>query len=105
MSNASVQVLFITSERKSIIFYSYHCFIYHISVRGYAAGTFMDISEPGEHYRELLSKKQALEMEIRQRQVTTPNHFMGSKLAVSLTSTRGAVRLALASGPGLVVIT
>lgn len=64
----------------------------------------MDVSEPGELYRQLLSKKEALEVEIRQRLVTTPNQFLGSKLAISLTSTRGAVRLALASGPGLVVI-
>ncbi|XP_051169367.1 Bardet-Biedl syndrome 2 protein homolog isoform X1 [Leptopilina boulardi] len=72
-------------------------------VRGYLSGTTMDISEPGELYRHLLTKKEALEVEIRQRQVSTPSLFMGTKLAVNLTSTRGAVRLALASGPGLVI--
>lgn len=67
-------------------------------------GSTMDIPEPGEVYRDLLAKKHALELELRQRFASTPNYLLGSKLLISLTSTRGAVRLALASGPGLVVI-
>ena len=67
-------------------------------------GSTTDTSEPGEVYRELLAKKHALEMEIRQSIIYNPSFFMDSKLAISLTSTRGAVRLALASGPGLVVM-
>ena len=67
-------------------------------------GSTMDISEPGELYRELLAQKQALEVELRQRSASTSSYLIGSKLAISLTSTRGAVRLALASGPGLMVI-
>lgn len=84
-------------------------------IRGYASaasstigttiGT-MDMDnreEPGEYYRQLVLKKQALQMELRQRNVSESNFYMGSKLAVSISSARGAVRLGLASGPGLLV--
>ncbi|XP_033217005.1 Bardet-Biedl syndrome 2 protein homolog isoform X2 [Belonocnema kinseyi] len=72
-------------------------------VRGYAVGSTMDILEPGEVYRDLLAKKHVLELELRQRFAATPDYLIGSKLAISLTSTKGAVRLAIASGPGIVI--
>lgn len=75
-----------------------------LSVRGYAPGTAMDAPEPGEIMRELLSKKQALQMELRQRAASVPNMYHHTKLAVSLISARGAARLGVAAGPGLLVI-
>ncbi|XP_043493368.1 Bardet-Biedl syndrome 2 protein homolog [Polistes fuscatus] len=72
-------------------------------VRGYASGTSMDAPEPGERMRELLSKKQALQMELRQRAASVPNMYHHTKLAVSLISARGAARLGVAAGPGLLV--
>ncbi|KAK2582215.1 hypothetical protein KPH14_004567 [Odynerus spinipes] len=72
-------------------------------VRGYAPGTAMDTPEPGEIMRELLAKKQALQMELRQRAASVPNMYHHTKLAVSLISARGAARLGVAAGPGLLV--
>ncbi|XP_043673123.1 Bardet-Biedl syndrome 2 protein homolog isoform X2 [Vespula pensylvanica] len=72
-------------------------------VRGYAPGTAMDAPEPGEIMRELMSKKQALQMELRQRAASVPNMYHHTKLAVSLISARGAARLGVAAGPGLLV--
>ncbi|XP_001604585.1 Bardet-Biedl syndrome 2 protein homolog [Nasonia vitripennis] len=72
-------------------------------VRGYAAGSVIESPEPGDVYRELMAKKQALQMELRQRSVSESNYYVGSKLAISIASARGAVRLGLASGPGLLI--
>lgn len=74
-----------------------------ILVRGYSSGSTMDTPEPGEAMRDLLAKKQILQMEIRQRTASVPNMYHGTKLAVSLMSAEGAARVALASGPGLFV--
>ncbi|XP_024945765.1 Bardet-Biedl syndrome 2 protein homolog [Cephus cinctus] len=72
-------------------------------VRGYAAGSIVDSSEPGETMRELLAKKHALQLELRQRAAAVPSTYHGTRLAISLTSSKGAARLSLASGPGLLV--
>ncbi|XP_066591973.1 Bardet-Biedl syndrome 2 protein homolog [Prorops nasuta] len=72
-------------------------------VRGYSSGSLMETAEPGELVRELLAKKQALQMELRQRAASVPSMYHGTKLAVSLVAARGAARLGLAAGPGLVV--
>lgn len=72
-------------------------------VRGYSSGSTMDTPEPGEAMRDLLAKKQILQMEIRQRAASVPNMYHGTKLAVSLMSAEGAARVALASGPGLLI--
>lgn len=63
----------------------------------------MDTPEPGEAMRELLVRKQVLQMELRQRAASVPSMYHRTKLAVSLRTTRGAARVALASGPGLLV--
>lgn len=76
----------------------------HLSVRGYSAGSAMQAPEPGEIVRELLAKKQALQMELRQRAATGSSMYHGSRLAISLLTKRGAARVALAAGPGLLVI-
>lgn len=73
------------------------------SVRGYGAGSTMDTPEPGEAVRELLAKKQVLQMELRQRAASVPNMYHGTKLAVNLMTSGGAARVGLASGPGLLV--
>ncbi|KMQ98241.1 bardet-biedl syndrome 2 protein [Lasius niger] len=73
-------------------------------IRGYSAGSAIQTPEPGEMIRELLAKKQALQMELRQRAATGSNMYYGSKLAISLLTQRGAARVALAAGPGLLVI-
>ncbi|KAG5341289.1 BBS2 protein, partial [Acromyrmex charruanus] len=72
-------------------------------VRGYSAGSAMQAPEPGEIIRELLAKKQALQMELRQRAATGSSMYYGSRLAISLLTKRGAARVALAAGPGLLV--
>lgn len=72
-------------------------------MRGYASGSTMDTPEPGEAMRELLAKKQVLQMELRQRAASVPNMYHRTKLAVSVMSRDGAARVALASGPGLLV--
>ncbi|XP_067209756.1 Bardet-Biedl syndrome 2 protein homolog [Linepithema humile] len=72
-------------------------------VRGYSAGSAMQAPEPGEIVRELLAKKQALQMELRQRAATGSSMYYGSRLAISLLTNRGATRVALAAGPGLLV--
>lgn len=72
-------------------------------MRGYGSGSAMDTPEPGEAMRDLLAKRQILQMELRQRAASVPNMFHGTKLAVSLMTCNGAVRVALASGPGLFV--
>ncbi|XP_058788699.1 Bardet-Biedl syndrome 2 protein homolog [Phymastichus coffea] len=72
-------------------------------VRGYAMGSVLESAEPGDAYRELMAKKQSLLMELRQRSISESNYFVGSKLAISIASARGAVRLGLASGPGLLI--
>ncbi|XP_014207589.1 Bardet-Biedl syndrome 2 protein homolog [Copidosoma floridanum] len=72
-------------------------------IRGYATGTSIEPPEPGDVYRELLLKKHSLQMELRQRTASESNYYLGSKLAVSIASARGAVRLGLASGPGLFI--
>lgn len=64
----------------------------------------MQAPEPGEIIRELLAKKQALQMELRQRAATGSSMYYGSRLAISLLTKRGAARVALAAGPGLLVI-
>lgn len=74
-----------------------------ISVRGYGSGSTMDTPEPGEAMRELLAKKQVLQMELRQRAASVPNMYHSTKLAVTLMTSNGAARVALASGPGLLV--
>lgn len=43
-------------------------------------------------------------MELRQRAATGSNMYYGSRLAISLLTQRGAARVALAAGPGLLVI-
>lgn len=63
----------------------------------------MQTPEPGEMIRELLAKKQALQMELRQRAATGSGMYYGSRLAVSLMTSRSAARLAFAAGPGLLV--
>ena len=63
----------------------------------------MESPEPGEAMRNLLARKQALQVELRQRNAPFPGGYLGTRLAVTLFSSRGAVRLALASGPGLLV--
>lgn len=73
-------------------------------VRGYSAGSAMQTPEPGEIIRELLAKKQALQMELRQRAAMGSSMYYGSRLAISLLTRRGAARVALAAGPGLLVI-
>lgn len=85
------------------LLYSYLCCIFYV-VRGYSAGSAIQTPEPGEMIRELLAKKQALQMELRQRAATGSNMYYGSKLAISLLTQRGAARVALAAGPGLLVI-
>ena len=72
-------------------------------MRGYGSGSTMDTPEPGEIIRDLLAKKQVLQMELRQRGASVPNMYHGTKLAVSLMTSNGAARVALASGPGLFV--
>lgn len=72
-------------------------------MRGYGSGSAMDTPEPGEAMRDLLAKRQILQMELRQRAASVPNMFHGTKLAVSLMTCNGAARVALASGPGLFV--
>ncbi|KAG7187986.1 hypothetical protein KM043_013942 [Ampulex compressa] len=72
-------------------------------VRGYGPGSSLSLVEPGEPTRELLSKKQALLMELRQRAASVPSTYHGTRLAVGLASERGAARIALAAGPGLLV--
>ncbi|XP_076294801.1 BBSome complex member BBS2 [Lasioglossum baleicum] len=72
-------------------------------VRGYGSGSTMDTPEPGEAMRELLAKKQVLQMELRQRTASVPTMYHRTKLAVTLTSINGAARVALASGPGLLI--
>ncbi|XP_014222559.1 Bardet-Biedl syndrome 2 protein homolog [Trichogramma pretiosum] len=73
-------------------------------VRGYPSGAVQDTATTqAELYRELLAKKQSLQMELRQRNSSESNYFIGSKLAVSIASSNGAVRLGLASGPGLLI--
>ncbi|KAF3425049.1 hypothetical protein E2986_06059 [Frieseomelitta varia] len=72
-------------------------------VRGYGSGSTMDTPEPGEIIRDLLAKKQVLQMELRQRGASVPNMYHGTKLAVSLMTSNGAARVALASGPGLFI--
>jgi len=64
----------------------------------------MQAPEPGEIIRELLAKKQALQMELRQRAATGSSMYYGSRLAISLLTKRGAARVAFAAGPGLLVI-
>lgn len=64
----------------------------------------MQAPEPGEIIRELLAKKQALQMELRQRAASGSSMYYGSRLAISLLTKRGAARVALAAGPGLLVI-
>lgn len=64
----------------------------------------MQAPEPGEIMRELLAKKQALQMELRQRAATGSSMYYGSRLAISLLTSRGATRVALAAGPGLLVM-
>jgi len=77
---------------------------YVFIVRGYSAGSAMQAPEPGEIIRELLAKKQALQMELRQRAATGSSMYYGSRLAISLLTKKGAARVALAAGPGLLVI-
>ncbi|XP_076230796.1 BBSome complex member BBS2 [Calliopsis andreniformis] len=72
-------------------------------VRGYASGSTMDTPEPGEAMRELLAKRQVLQMELRQRAASVPSMYHRTKLAVSVTTALGAARVALASGPGLLI--
>ncbi|EZA50631.1 hypothetical protein DMN91_003536 [Ooceraea biroi] len=72
-------------------------------VRGYSAGSAMQTPEPGEMIRDLLAKKQALQMELRQRAATGSSMYYGSRLAVSLMTNRSAARIAFAAGPGLLV--
>ncbi|XP_014469313.1 PREDICTED: Bardet-Biedl syndrome 2 protein homolog isoform X2 [Dinoponera quadriceps] len=72
-------------------------------VRGYSAGSATQAPEPGEIVRELLAKKQALQMELRQRSAAGSSLYHGSRLAISLLTKRGAARVALAAGPGLLV--
>ncbi|CAK9811316.1 Bardet-Biedl syndrome 2 protein homolog [Anthophora plagiata] len=72
-------------------------------VRGYGSGSTMDTPEPGEVIRELLAKKQILQMELRQRATSLPSMYQGTKLAVNLMTSAGAARVALASGPGLLI--
>ncbi|XP_029051059.2 Bardet-Biedl syndrome 2 protein homolog [Osmia bicornis bicornis] len=72
-------------------------------VRGYSSSSTMDTPEPGEAMRELLARKQVLQMELRQRASSVPNMYHGTKLAVSLMTSRGAARVSLASGPGLLI--
>ncbi|XP_031838360.1 BBSome complex member BBS2 [Nomia melanderi] len=72
-------------------------------VRGYGSGSTMDTPEPGEAMRELLAKKQVLQMELRQRAASVPNMYHSTKLAVTLMTSNGAARVVLASGPGLLI--
>ncbi|CAL7938796.1 unnamed protein product [Xylocopa violacea] len=72
-------------------------------VRGYGSGSTMDTPEPGEAMRDLLARKQVLQMELRQRAASVPSMYHGTKLAVSLSTSNGAARVALASGPGLLI--
>jgi len=73
------------------------------AVRGYSAGSAMRTPEPGEMIRELLARKQALQMELRQRAATSTSMYYGSRLAISLMTNRRAARIAFAAGPGLLV--
>ncbi|XP_020285539.1 Bardet-Biedl syndrome 2 protein homolog [Pseudomyrmex gracilis] len=75
----------------------------HGEVRGYSSGSAMQAPEPGEMMRELLAKKQALQIELRQRAATGSSMYYGSRLAISLLTKRGAARVALAAGPGFLV--
>ncbi|KAJ8675989.1 hypothetical protein QAD02_011775 [Eretmocerus hayati] len=72
-------------------------------MRGYALGSVTQTQEAGDEYRKLAARKQALQMELRQRSASESNYYLGSKLGVSLMANRGAVRLGLAAGPGLVI--
>ncbi|KZC07707.1 PREDICTED: Bardet-Biedl syndrome 2 protein homolog [Dufourea novaeangliae] len=72
-------------------------------VRGYGSGSTMDTPEPGEAMRDLLAKKQVLQMELRQRAASVPNMYHRTKLAVSIMTTKGAAIVGLASGPGLLI--
>ncbi|XP_074109421.1 BBSome complex member BBS2 isoform X2 [Cotesia typhae] len=71
-------------------------------VRGYGAGLMISTPEPDELIRKLLARKQALTMELKQRGANFQN-YLGSKLAVNMFPSKGAVRLALAAGPGLLI--
>lgn len=71
-------------------------------VRGYAAGSIVDTPEPGELLRKLMARKQTLQLEIRQRAAPFQN-YLGTKLMASIFASRGAARLALAAGPGLLI--
>ncbi|XP_015513002.1 Bardet-Biedl syndrome 2 protein homolog isoform X1 [Neodiprion lecontei] len=71
-------------------------------VRGFGPGAASsEASEPGDKMRELLAKKQALIAEMRHR-AANPGSF-ASRLAVEVSCGDGAVRMALAAGPGLLV--
>ncbi|XP_015126074.1 Bardet-Biedl syndrome 2 protein homolog [Diachasma alloeum] len=71
-------------------------------VRGYASGSIMETPEPGELMRKLLARKQTLLTELRHRGAPFQSHLT-TKLLTSLFAGRGAARLALASGPGLLI--
>ncbi|XP_012280111.1 Bardet-Biedl syndrome 2 protein homolog [Orussus abietinus] len=69
-------------------------------LRGYASGSAVDTLEAGEIKRDLMLKKQALQLELQQRASIT---YQDSRLIIDISSSRGAVRLNFASGPGLLV--
>lgn len=71
------------------------------AVRGYGQGAATETPELGDKVRELLARKQLLASEVRHRTANPGN--LGTRLAVEISCSDGAARLALAAGPGLFV--
>ncbi|KAK0179481.1 hypothetical protein PV327_005231 [Microctonus hyperodae] len=73
-------------------------------IRGYGPGSITDTPEPGVAIRQLIAKKQALLMELRQRSNdNSTSSYLSTKLAINAITTRTAARIVLASGPGLFI--
>lgn len=97
------ELVFPIKQLRHLLRYSHFTLTLFV-VRGYSSGSAMQTPEPGEIIRELLAKKQVLQMELRQRAATGSSMYYGSRLAISLLTKADAARVALAAGPGLLVI-
>ncbi|XP_034935482.1 Bardet-Biedl syndrome 2 protein homolog [Chelonus insularis] len=71
-------------------------------VRGYSSGLPVKTLESSDIIKELLIRKQTLSTKIRQ-QTTNSEKTVESKLAINIYLNNGAVKIALASGPGLFI--
>lgn len=69
-------------------------------VRGYNSGFAIIAQEPVNVLRELLTKKQSLQQELRQKATTLSSVYMGCELGAGIQSKIDGVRLTIASGPG-----